>query len=104
MPAAADTAARDTLEGRIKQAIQRSFHYPESARMMGAHGTALVGFAYRDRSVFDVRILRSSTSAILDAEAIRDVRDAVLPPPGPMAGKTLSLEVAVVFDLVSDDD
>ena len=103
-PAAADPAARETLEGRIKQAIQRTQRYPESAKMMSVHGTALVGFAYRDRSAFDIRIIRSSSSSILDAEAVRDVRDAVLPPPGEMAGKTLSLEVAVVFDLVSDDD
>jgi TonB family protein len=103
-PAASDRAARDTLEGRIKQAIQRTQHYPESAKMMGVHGTAIVGFDYRDRSASDVRIIRSSSSLILDAEAIRDVRDAVFPPPGEMSGRTLSLQVTVVFDLVSDED
>ncbi len=100
----ADPAARDSLQARIREAIHSSFHYPEAARVTGTHGTAVVGFLYRDRSALAIRIIQSSLSSILDRAAIGIVRDAEMPPPGKLAGQTLSLEVPVVFDLSTDDD
>lgn len=103
-PAPSDRAAKDSLEARIKQAIQSSMRYPEAAREMGQQGTALVAFVYRDREVHDVRILRSSRFASLDAAALEAVRDAGMPPPGDLAGRELALVVPVVFDLSESDD
>ncbi len=100
----ADPAARDSLQARIREAIHSSFRYPEAARVTGTHGTAVVGFLYRDRSALAIRIIQSSLSSVLDRAAIGIVRDAEMPPPGKLAGQTLSLEVPVVFDLSTDDD
>ena len=100
----ADPAARDSLQARIREAIHSSFRYPEAARVTGTHGTAVVGFLYRDRSALAIRIIQSSLSSVLDRAAVQIVRDAEMPPPGKLAGQTLSLEVPVVFDLSTDDD
>ncbi len=100
---ASDPAARDSLEARIREAIRQAFRFPQAARDMGSHGTAIVGFLYRDRTVSSVRILRSSRSTVLDREAMDIVQRADLPAPGKMTGQTLDLEVPIVFDLIDDD-
>lgn len=99
-----DRGARDSLEGRIRQAIQAAYRYPEAARVMGDQGAVLVGFDYRDRILSSLRILESSTFPVLDRAALDIVRNAALPPPGALAGVTLSLEVKVVFHAVSEDE
>ena len=71
---------------------------------MGEHGSVLVAFLYRDRSVSGVHVIRSSGSSSLDRAALAIVSDASMPAPGKLAGQTLSLEVPVVFDLSDGDE
>ena len=95
--AAASPDAVRTLEGEIRAAVQEALRYPASSRMMGEEGRSLVGFDYRDRLVSNIRLLASSGTGRLDGAAIETVRDAVYPPPGAAAGRTLSLAVWVAF-------
>lgn len=96
-PAPGDPHALDTLEARIRSAVQAALRYPGEARADGASRRALVAFDYRDRVVTDVRLLVGSNDPVLDAAALRTVREAAYPPPGTLAGRTLALAVWVRF-------
>lgn len=97
-----DPHAIDTLEGRIRRAVQLALRYPASARDMGEQGRTLVGFDYRDSAVTDVRLLVGSGNDRLDVAALETVRDANYPPPDALAGRTLSLAVWVSFRIDGD--
>lgn len=103
-PPPGDPNAVDTLEGRIRRAVQNALQYPASARVLGEQGRALVGFDYRDSNVSAVRLLVGSGDDRLDVAALRTVRDARYPPPGALAGRTLALAVWVSFRIDGDGD
>ncbi len=64
----------------IKRSIELVWQYPELALRYGVQGTLLVQFTIYNKNVLSQRIVRSSGSQILDNEALRAVRAAVLPP------------------------
>ena len=96
-PSAAQSAS---FEGALRAAIQAALHYPESARMAGMSGRTRVAFEYRDGVVSDISVAVTSGIGLLDRAALAAVRDAVYPKPvAPFAGKTISEQVWVTFNL-----
>ena len=63
-------------------------------------GRTRVAFEYHDGMVSDLRVVVSSGAGLLDRAALAAVRDAVYPKPqAALAGKTLSEQVWVTFNL-----
>jgi protein TonB len=99
-PAPAAGATDTSFDASLRAAIEAALRYPESARMAGMSGRARVAFTYRDGSVSDVQLVVSSGIGLLDRAALAAVRDAAYPKPAPgFAGKTLSKQLWVTFDL-----
>lgn len=89
-----------SFEAAMRAAIQAALRYPEAARMAGMEGRARVAFVYRDGAVSSVRLVISSGVAMLDRAALAAVRGASYPPvPAAFAGKTLSEQLWVNFNL-----
>jgi protein TonB len=104
MPAAAPAAPNPSFENAMRAAIQAALHYPESARMSGMAGRTRVGFRYRDGSVSDITLIKSSGSGLLDRAALAAVRDAAYPKPEPaQMGKTLNEQLWVTFNLNTNE-
>jgi protein TonB len=86
----------------VKQKIESCRRYPLPAQQMGIEGTVTVTFKiYVDGSAQNVRILKSSGSKILDAEAIKTVTRAT--PFSPLSKaiteSPVSIRVAIVFSM-----
>ena len=89
---------RSELIGRL----QRSKHYPDTARERDEQGVAAVTFVMdRNGHVLSATLVRSSGSQALDDEAVALVRRAEpLPPmPAELAGNTIKLTLPVTFSL-----
>jgi protein TonB len=66
-----------TYFGSIKRAIELVWQYPEPALRYGLQGKLLLEFSVlADGNLADARIIRSSGSSLLDAEALRAVQAA----------------------------
>lgn len=88
-----------TFGGRLSRAVQDNLRYPPAAQAMGQAGRTLVAFTIEAGQIRDVRVKRSSGSALLDAAAIRAVQTLACPPlPGPLADRTLPFTLWVRFD------
>ena len=73
-------AARETLTGRIREAVQAAVQCPAAARMMGQSGKAGVAFDYRDGAVLGgPQLARSSGTRVLDIAALAAVQTARYP-------------------------
>jgi periplasmic protein TonB len=103
-PATADPAALAAYGRNLAGAVAAHQRYPRLAQMRQWQGTALLQLELAaDGQLASVRVLSSSGHEILDRQAIDMVRAAVpLPPlPASLAGRSLTVDVPVVFRLVS---
>jgi protein TonB len=102
--AAVDPAALAAYGRNIAGAVAAHQRYPRLAQMRQWQGTALLQLELAlDGQLQSVRVLSSSGHEILDRQAIDMVRAAVpLPPlPANLAGRSLTVDVPVVFRLAS---
>lgn len=93
---------RDEYLSLIRRRIAKQKRFPAEALNEGRRGTALVAFTLlADGSVAGVRVVRSSSSPILDAEAGMTVhRAAPFPPPPSRFGPSpLDLRVPISFEI-----
>jgi protein TonB len=98
---ASDAAQKEAnFAARLRAAIQAAVVYPFAARTMGAQGKARVEFVFRDGAFSHVRIIQSSGNGMLDQAALAAVTHAAVPPiPDSLAGKSMTYQVTVVFEL-----
>lgn len=76
--------------------------YPEAAQMAHEIGTPEVTFIYRNGTVADISLARSSGFPLLDEAAMKAARIAHYPPPPPgFSGRTYEVTVAVVFAMAA---
>lgn len=82
--------------------IDKSKRYPDAARAAHAEGEVMIEFSIdRTGSILAKRLLRSSGSSLLDAEAIAMLARAepLPPPPTDVVGESFTLAVPVRFRL-----
>lgn len=102
--AVADPAALAAYGRNLAGAVAAHQRYPRLAQIRQWQGTALLQLELAvDGQLQSVRVLSSSGHEILDRQAIDMVRAAVpLPPlPASLAGRSLTVDVPVVFRLAS---
>lgn len=102
--AAVDPAALAAYGRNLAGAVALHQRYPRLAQIRQWQGTALLQMELAaDGQLQSVRVLSSSGHEILDRQAIDMVRAAVpLPPlPASLAGRSLTVDVPVVFRLAS---
>ena len=100
--AAADPTALPAWQGRLVAQLQHAKHYPDSSRLAGNEGVAVVSFTMdRAGHVLAVRLVRSAGDPALDEEATALVHRAepLPPPPAEMPGATITLSVPIRFSL-----
>ncbi len=103
-PAVVDPAALAAYGRNLAGAVAAHQRYPRLAQIRQWQGTALLQLELAaDGQLASVRVLSSSGHEILDRQAIDMVRAAVpLPPlPASLAGRSLTVDVPVVFRLAS---
>ena len=103
-PVPADPAALAAYGRNLAGAVALHQRYPRLAQIRQWQGTALLQLELAvDGQLQSVRVLSSSGHEILDRQAIDMVRAAVpLPPlPASLAGRSLTVDVPVVFRLAS---
>jgi protein TonB len=103
-PATTDPAALAAYGRNLAGAVAAHQRYPRLAQIRQWQGTALLQLVLAtDGQLASVRVLSSSGHEILDRQAIDMVRAAVpLPPlPASLAGRSLTVDVPVVFRLAS---
>jgi periplasmic protein TonB len=103
-PATTDPAALAAYGRNLAGAVAAHQRYPRLAQIRQWQGTALLQLELAaDGQLASVRVLSSSGHEILDRQAIDMVRAAVpLPPlPASLAGRSLTVDVPVVFRLAS---
>lgn len=103
-PAATDLAALAAYGRNIAGAVAAHQRYPRVAQIRQWQGTTLLQLELAaDGQLQSVRVLSSSGHEILDRQAIDMVRAASpLPPlPSSLAGRSLTVDVPVVFKLAS---
>lgn len=92
---------------RVRAAVQRRQHYPESAEADGLEGTVRVKVSLRpDGSlVAPPKVVRSSGHRSLDKEAVRMVRASApfMKLPAGFKTGTAELTIPIVFELEEDD-
>lgn len=96
------TGGEDEYFDTIRRRISEMKQFPAEALNEGSRGTSLVGFRlYRDGTVSDVRLARSSRSPILDTEAQGTVRRAApfFPIPDRFDRETMDLQVPISFEI-----
>lgn len=97
LPAGAELAR---FLGDVRRRLEAAKQYPPAARRHAVEGTAEVRFRLgADGMPVEIRIARSSRSAVLDGAALATVRRAGPFPPPPGAVEPLVLQVALVFEL-----
>jgi len=83
----------------LKRKIELVWEYPYQARRTGVQGRLLLRFVINiDGSLAEVKILRSSGSALLDSEAVRAIRNASPFPPLPERMNSERLAVTATFE------
>jgi len=103
-PTAADPAALAAYGRNLAGAVALHQRYPRLAQIRQWQGSTLLQLELAaDGQLQSVRVLSSSGHEILDQQAIDMVRAAVpLPPlPASLAGRSLTVDVPVVFRLAS---
>jgi protein TonB len=103
-PAATDPAALAAYGRNIAGAVAAHQSYPRVAQIRQWQGTTLLQLELAaDGKLQSVRVLSSSGHDILDRQAIDMVRAASPLPPMPpsLAGRSLTVDVPVVFKLAS---
>lgn len=103
-PAPADPAALAAYGRNVAGALAAHQRYPRLAQIRQWQGTTLLQLELAaDGQLQSVRVLSSSGHEILDRQAIDMVRAAApLPPlPSSLAGRSLTVDVPVVFRLAS---
>jgi protein TonB len=97
-----DPNAAPNWRSAVVAQIERHKRYPQEALARGEHGVAQVAFRVDRRGgVHDVRIVRSSGSALLDRDALAWLRRAQpLPPPPPeIRGARVFVTVPLRYDI-----
>jgi protein TonB len=86
---------------RFRQRVQESLIYPLAARRQGAQGTVELDVLLEASGrVRDVRVVRSSTNALLDEAALETVRHlGAVPFPDSLPRRTLLIRLPLVFEL-----
>lgn len=103
-PAAPDAGALAAYGRELAGAVATRQRYPRLAQLRSWQGTAVLQLELAAAGgLLAVRVLSSSGHEILDQQALEMVRAVVpLPPlPGALAGQPLTVDVPVVFRLVS---
>jgi protein TonB len=103
-PSAPDAGALAAYGRELAGAVATRQRYPRLAQLRQWQGTAVLQLELAAAGgLLAVRVLSSSGHEILDQQALEMVRAAVpLPPlPGVLAGQPLTVDVPVVFKLVS---
>lgn len=93
---------RDDYLAAVRRKIATRKRFPSEALNEGQRGTAVVAFRIlTDGDVSGVRVVQSSLSPILDAEAGMTVRRAApFPPPPPRLGPSpLEIRVPISFEI-----
>ncbi len=100
--AAQNAGGADEYLSLVRRRISELKSFPAEALNEGSRGTAVVGFRLgRDGTVSGVRIVQSSHSPLLDAQARATVdRAAPFPPiPDRFSGDALELRVPISFEI-----
>lgn len=101
-PAAPQSNAVPSWRSELVGRLQRAKRYPEAARSRGEQGVATATFTVdRGGRVLSASLVRSSSSRLLDEEALALIRRAEpLPPmPAEMPGDAATLTIPVSFSL-----
>lgn len=80
--------------------IEKQIRYPRSALLSRQQGWVILEFSYRDGTVLNVAVLKSSGSRSFENAAINVLKSIKLPPPPPsanLAGKTLKFSIPVCY-------
>lgn len=94
----------DAFRSAVRGAVQRAVRYPPDAQLMGEEGAVEVAFDFRNGRSENVRITRSSDSALLDEAALWTVRNARLPrAPEALRRRVLHFRIWIRFRLQADD-
>ncbi|MCG2711144.1 MAG: energy transducer TonB [Candidatus Omnitrophica bacterium] len=86
----------------VKQAIESNRHYPIRAQRMRLEGVVDLAFVINSGgSSRDIRIIKSSGSKFLDAQALETIRKAspFMPLPEEISKDSVDIRVAIVFSL-----
>jgi len=100
-----DQEAMLRYQDMIKQRIEEARRYPSWAKRQGVEGAVYLRFTVSSDGLSqNVRVMRSSGSAILDQEAIATiVRAEPFPPiPDDIKMNSVQIDIAIVFTLKSD--
>lgn len=86
---------------RFRQRVQESLIYPLAARRQGAQGTVELDVLLEASGrVRDVRLVRSSTNALLDEAALETIRHlGAVPFPDSLPRRPLLIRLPLVFEL-----
>lgn len=86
---------------RFRQRVQEALVYPLAARRQGAHGTVELDVLIEASGrVRDVRVVRSSTNALLDEAALETIRRlGPVPFPDSLPRRPLRIRLPLVFEL-----
>jgi TonB family protein len=85
-------------EDSLMSFLKRNLHYPESAKLKGAHGSVLVGFVVdRTGIIRDAEIL-NGVNEEMNAEAIRVIKSMPLWKPGTIGGSPSDVQYALSID------
>lgn len=86
----------------VKQRIEERRIYPAWARKQGLEGTVLVSFIIlANGEVKEIILIRSSSSSVLDQEAVNTIKKAspFMPPPKGIGADFIQMDVSLVFKL-----
>jgi TonB family protein len=93
-----------TWKSQVVALLEQNKHYPEQARSNREQGVAQIFFSLdRQGRVLESRVVRSSGSRVLDAEALELLRRAqpFPPPPKELKGDHVDLTVPIRFNLLA---
>ena len=86
---------------RLKERVEHGWGYPAQARKEHLSGHASLVFTiHRNGHLLDVRVLRSSGAAILDASAVRAVKNAAPFAPFPKDWSLEKLHIRATFEYI----
>ena len=97
-----DSDAVPTWKSRLLAQLERYKRYPDEAQRRGEHGVAQLAFNVdRHGGVHDVRLLRSSGSALLDRATLALPRRAtpLPPPPAEISGRRIPIVVPIRYNI-----
>ena len=87
--------------GRLRDLIQGSLRYPTAARRRGVSGIVTLEMTIQPNgAIGDVRVVESSSHALLDTAAVEAVRELPAQPmPADLPRRPLRVRLPVVFQL-----